>query len=821
MKRTLLLAIMLVFAGFLSQAQVLLDEDFSSGTFPPSGWSISDHAANWSAVATANAGGQAPEVRLNWAPQFNATSRLESPALDLSGNESGLVSISFRHMVDHYGGPYQIGLAYSNNGGDWQTIWNVSPTANIPAQVMAFQLDADDFPVNSDNVKIGLFFSGSSYNINYWYIDDVKIVLPLGLDLAMSELLVPDFFVDDVPVTGVVENMGMEEIFSFDLNWQINDGTVYTENFSGLSIPFGSSYNFETEGLIESVPGSYTISVYVSNVNGQESDDNADNDMLQKTFSVPSGSVAYRPLFESFSSSTCPPCAPFNTGVMNPFVANNIGNMSIIKYQMSWPAPGDPYYTPEGGIRRVYYGVNAVPSLVVDGSFVATNQGAVDNAFQAGLSRQAFMELSGTSSMDGTIINVDVEILPYLTLSDLRLHVVVVEKTTYDNATSNGETEFHYVMMKMIPDAEGTTINLTDGEAYNNSFSMDLSGTNIEEFDDLAVVLFIQDHPSRMVFQSAFTAHDEVFTIDFDIDNLSEGIELDGVVNVSFSGPVTFTDGSEITNTNVHELITYTSFDKEGSPVPFTASISEDKKSITIAPDELLDYNTQYFVEIASVMGPGGFITEPVSIVFTTRTTYGAPVTTFDVIDDGVDVPVDHVFTIEFNQPVRHADGSEITFLNIGQLITFRENDLQGDAVAFTATINTEKTAITVDPLANLAGNQLFVLGVGALMGIDNEVSDPVHISFTTQEALFVNEFDPASINIYPNPAHANIFIELPQVHGDVNVRLFHINGQLVYDARTQGSTVKIDSSQFSAGIYFVEIIADGKIARRKVTVAH
>jgi hypothetical protein len=506
---------------------------------------------------------------------------------------------------------------------------------------------------------------------------------------------------------------------------------------------------------------------------------------------------------------------------MNPFVANNIDNLSIIKYQMNWPGAGDPYFTQEGGTRRLYYGVSGVPSLVVDGSFVSTTQAAVNNAFQAGLSRQAFMELSGTSSMDGTTISVDVEIMPYLTISDLRLHVVVVEKTTYGNATSNGETEFHYVMMKMIPGAEGTTISLVDGELYSNSFTMDLSGTFVEDFEDLAVVLFIQDHPSRQVFQSAFTAHDEVFSIDFDIENLSEGIELDGVVNVSFSGPVTFTDGTEITNANVHELITYTSFNKEGTPVPFTATITADKKNITIVPDELLDFNTQYFVEIASVMGPGGEITEPVSIVFTTRTTYGAPVTTFDVIDDGIDVPVDHTFTMTFNQPVRHADGSEITFLNIGQLITFRKDDLQGNAVAFTASINTEKTAITVDPLANLAGNQLYVLGVGALMGLDNEVSEPVYISFTTEEALFVNEFDPASINIYPNPARGNIFIELPQVHGDVNIRLYHINGQLVYDARTQGSTVKIDSSRFSAGIYFVEIIADGKIARKKVTVAH
>ncbi|MFN2394275.1 MAG: T9SS type A sorting domain-containing protein [Bacteroidales bacterium] len=819
MKRTLLLTTILFISGFLSPAQVLLEENFSSGTFPPAGWSISAHTANWSAAATSNAGGQAPEARFTWTPQFNAVSRLESLSLDLSSNESGVVSISFRHMVDHYGGTFQIGLAYSDNGGEWQNIWTVSPSANIPAQTISLQLDTDDFPVNSDDVRIGFFFSGASFNINDWYIDDLKIVVPLAFDLAMKEILVPDFFVEDVPVTGVVENLGMDEITSFDINWQLNDGAVNTESFSELSIPFGSTYFIETEGLIENEPGTYTLAVFVSNVNGQESDDNPDNDMLEKTISVPSGSVVYRPLFESFSSSTCPPCAPFNTNVMNPFIENNINDLSIIKYQMNWPGSGDPYYTPEGGERRFYYGISAVPSLFVDGNSVATTAVAVNNAFQEGISRQAFMELTGTSSIDGTTITVDAEILPYLTISDLRLHVVVVEKTTYDNATSNGETEFHYVMMKMIPDAEGTTINLTDGEIYSNSFTIDLSNTNIEEFDDLAVVLFIQDYPSRMVFQSAFTFHEETIAIDFDVEDLSEGIELDGIVNVSFSSPVTFTDGLEITNENVHELVTYTIFDKQGETVAFTAAISDDKKNITITPDELLDFNTQYFVEIASVMGPGGTITEPVSIVFTTRTTYGAPVATFDVIDESTDVPVDHTFTVEFNQPVRHADGSEITFLNIGQLITFRKDNLDGDVVNLSSAINEDKTVITLNPLADLLPDQQYVLGIGELMGLDDEISEPVYVTFTAADALSAGTFDLAEINIYPNPASNKFFIDLPSGSGEMHLRLYDISGKLLFSKTTKAQQEVVDIENLKSGVYFVEIISNDYTVRKKIAV--
>lgn len=347
-----------------------------------------------------------------------------------------------------------------------------------------------------------------------------------------------------------------------------------------------------------------------------------------------------------------------------------------------------------------------------------------------------------------------------------------------------------------------------------------LSGGYIRILDGENIVVNIPGNSYTSEASKKFKVIEQDLAIVFDIDDGEVGVDIEGEINIYFNVPVTHTDGSEITNENVTQLISYSTADSAKEDVSFTASISEDKKHIHIAPLDMLDYNTTYMVEIESVMAPNQDITDPVSIIFTTRTTYGAPVSSFDVIDDSIDVPVDHTFTIEFNQPVRRADGSEITFLNIGQLITFRKNDMQGDAVAFTASINTEKTEITVDPLANLTGNQLYVLGVGELMGVDNEISEPVHISFTTADALFVNSFDPSTINIYPNPARNQIFIDLPQVSGEVNVRLYDVNGQLVYGVRTLDGSLRIDSSQFSSGLYFVEIIADGKVARKKITIA-
>ncbi|MEA2041791.1 MAG: hypothetical protein U9N85_04485, partial [Bacteroidota bacterium] len=72
-------------------------------------------------------------------------------------------------------------------------------------------------------------------------------------------------------------------------------------------------------------------------------------------------------LYEEFTSSTCPPCYTFNISYFNDsYLSSNAGTFTLIKYQMSWPSPGDDYYTEEGGTRRSFYGISGVPTLYLD-----------------------------------------------------------------------------------------------------------------------------------------------------------------------------------------------------------------------------------------------------------------------------------------------------------------------------------------------------------------------------------------------------------------------------------------------------------------------
>ena len=73
------------------------------------------------------------------------------------------------------------------------------------------------------------------------------------------------------------------------------------------------------------------------------------------------------PFYELFTSSTCPPCAPANDNLTPIFQDPiNDGEFAVVKYQMSWPGTGDPYYTNEGSARKNVYSVSSVPALFVN-----------------------------------------------------------------------------------------------------------------------------------------------------------------------------------------------------------------------------------------------------------------------------------------------------------------------------------------------------------------------------------------------------------------------------------------------------------------------
>lgn len=588
-----------LFIAQLTFSQTFINENFSGSTWPPAGWGFDGLPNQWSRSATENAGGSAPEAKFTYIQQ-NTTSRIVSPAIDLTGVND--VALTFKYFYDWYANGVSIGVATRFGTGAWEIAWQVSPTGNQGPKSQSVELTN----VGQADFQFCLFISGNLYNVDYWYIDDVKLFVRENLDAGLQSVDVPTYFIDEQDVTGKVINEGINNITSFDINWKLDENAVQTTSFTGLNIATDATYTYTSDQTLVADPGLHTLQVWVSNVNGT-TDDNPENDTITKTIGIPTQTLQRKPLFEEFTSSTCAPCASFNNGVFNPFIDQHGEEIALIKYQMNWPGSGDPYYTAEGGVRRTFYGVSYVPDLMVEGARTATNSGGVNTAFNNGMADPAFVVINGMHLIDGTNITVEANILPYVDLLDVTVQIAVIEKVTTENVATNGETSFHHVMMKMLPDADGTTLNMTAGETTTLTYSHDMIDTNVEEMDDLMVVIFVQDNSNKKVFQSEYSVESEGFPASLSFDPLpgTTGVETFADLTITFSEPVNMVGGGEITNENVASLISLTETDSM-EDFPFVATIDENKSTITITHEGLFDSYTWYTLTCAPVENAAG-----------------------------------------------------------------------------------------------------------------------------------------------------------------------------------------------------------------------
>lgn len=563
MKKIYFLCIVFLSFSFLLNAQTYLFQDFSDNEMPPSGWTIDGFSNLWSTAFSNEAGGAPPEAKFTYT-NTTSVSRFISPEIDLTGVTN--VNFSFKHFLDNYSSGPKIGVATRSGGGDWNIVWEINTTSNIGPEEKIIAITNDD--VGQSDFQVCLYLDGNFYNIDYWYIDDIELYTPYNLDAKLTNISTPWYLLGENEVTGSIKNRGIQDLTSLEISWQVDKGDITVTTVNDLEISTGESLDFTCDGIFDFPVGNHDLDVWISGVNNGI-DDDTDNNMLMKTIHVASSATDRVPLFEEFTSSTCAPCANFNSSFV-PWCNTNEEDITLVKYQMSWPSPGDPYYTEEGGDRRAYYGVSFVPDLYGNGAQVATNIGAVNTFFNAAIELPGFASIIGSNTLNGTEMTIDINMLPYADYSNFRLYVVVFEYLTTGNIGNNGETEFEHVMMKMVPDALGTTLNLTDRQPYAFSQTVDLAGTNIEEWDDLGVAFIFQDYQSQEVFQSGYTIEDGEFDTEAGLSNI-------------------FIDGEPLEDFSPDVFNYYIELPEGTVEIPeVTATPEDDKATIVIVPaDEL------------------------------------------------------------------------------------------------------------------------------------------------------------------------------------------------------------------------------------------
>ncbi len=415
---------------------------------------------------------------------------------------------------------------------------------NNVSLTLGVQVDQSTFWSWGDNVQSLNTATGGNSDISdnsYWAF--FAGAQP-DYDVA-NEAISIDAYVEEniaVVVSGEFFNNGAQTVTSLDVEYTIDGGAVVSETIGGLNVaPFsGGSYTFTTQwtpvkgtsALIEA----QNVETVITQVNGNN-DVNPGDNTIDADVNVHVPGTDRKPVLEQITSSTCPPCLPGNANVLA-ILANYQGEFSKINYQADFPGTGDPYYTSEGGARRAFYGINSIPSMQTDGSIAFLNSNSYTaQIFEDALAVPAFTDLTtegsvttyvNASVVDGAIVldttyrvKVSATISPLVDMpAGLRLQMSVQEDLTFNNVKTNGETEFHDVLKKMIPNENGTVLSaITSGSDLTVTDSFDFQAPyilppnannpvdltenhTVEEWDDLRVASWVQDFTTGEVWQS-------------------------------------------------------------------------------------------------------------------------------------------------------------------------------------------------------------------------------------------------------------------------------------------------------------------------------
>ncbi len=753
MKKTLLLTLALFLSAsvFAQNESVILRETFDSMSIP-TGWRTSDNCTdNWLVSTTNRAGGEANELKFNSDPKAIGISRIITAPVNLSGTST--VTISFRHFFDKKSISAALGVATSsNNGQNWNIAW--SQTYSEGGQYNVIQsIKTPD--LGKENVVFCIYFQGSSNNINGWYFDDIEINSLVPIDAKAQNINMGNIVPAGDNIVGFsVQNTGSETITSFEAEFSINGETI-TESFETELAQYETK-QFTFEKTINLTPDNYSGILTITSVNGQD-DQNTVNNTIRKDIRVALNKVQRLPMFEHFSSSTCSSCVPLERTIQE-LRDNNPGKYTYTKYVMNWPSPGDPYYNEEGGKRKNFYNVGGVPFLAYNGigrSNKAVTQEELDDIYNS----PAFVDIKGAFNTEGNTINVIADIMSYIDIDNVKVHISVNEKTTTGNFTYDyGLKEFHHVMMKMFPNAEGSTVSLTTGSRQHFEFSHDMSTTFNEEIEDLEVALWIQDIETGEILNSRYLY--EYCAHPYPVQNLQ--LTNDGNLSISWEAP------------------------EQGSPLAYNLYVN----------NELVLENT---TEMSySVENPDGFYgVEVVALYENDVKSIGA----VDKIIIGCHAPVNISHKLEtFAEDFDYKHKVTLTW------------DAVDEAEFYTVYVNGEKLSDVNETtfVTGFDNNGTYIYTVTSTCNsVESEHSEACVVFL---EVTGIEETD-ANIGIYPNPVNDKLYIET-----DVEVKevsIYDIYGRRQSIVNGQQPTV-LDVSNLKSGIYIININTEnGNIVRR------
>lgn len=559
-------------------------------------------------------------------------------------------------------------------------------------------------------------------------------------------------------------------------------------------------------------------------------------------------------LIEEFTNASCGPCANQNPA-FNVLLNANTENVVSIKYQTAFPGydPMNQHNPGQISTRLGYYpGITGVPTAIIDGKLPVLGQypGHTGNAYDGapaaysqtmlnhatGFTSPFEIELNYTYTPEAITVTATATCTEAVS-GNLKFHIAVIEKEIKFSSPpgSTNEKDFSHVMKKMLPSAGGSSMSnaYEVGEEFTTTQSWTFA--NIYDFNEIAVVAFIQDNTSKAVHQAAYNGSSEMepafsydvaalsvsglpeytceavvtpsieirnnggepltaLTIDYVLNDVNETIEWTG--NLDFFetetvslGEITFTEEAtnllSVTLSNPNASVDENSANDNITADVIIAAYSTLDIKLEVRTDnypgdnswEIRNSNNQVVASASYVAGPG-------------QAGAGGP----DALKTKIhEISLDPFDCYEFKLKDSYGDG--MSYGPASAFFGYKIFDADGNVI-----------------IQKLQKN--FNFGYETVSGL------------RTTDFVKVDDHTPlTSIEMYPNPTRSNVNIAFQLTEADhVTVKIVNILGQVVktIDLGTLSSghsTKNIDVSNLSSGLYLININTKDSQVVRKLTI--
>lgn len=450
-----------------------------------------------------------------------------SPVLDLLTGVVGS-SVWMKFDLYYFAGTYQakteqLKIKVRTFGGSWTDLATVS-SSNWETKYYDLSAYAG-IPV----VEVALWYNDGTGWLFGAAIDNFVVFEPASIDGSVTNIVTLDPLTKSqgpFTIEGTFVNYSASAITDMTLNYSIDSGTAVTDVLTGLNIAPFTQYEFAHStdwDITASTAGTHNIDVWATGINFSV-DVNAANDHFDKDVELFESGTDRVVLFESFTSSTCGPCASYNPGMDNnithsaTYAVNTVGSqVAMVKYQMNWPSPGtDPNYNADGAARQSFYGVNGIPDPYLNGIGYDDNTAGPHTQLLENIALKAIMDVEVNTTIEDLEITVDVVVDPLLNNIGIgnKLFIAVVEETVNHTTQTNGETEFYFVTRKMLPNGNGVTVGnlvantpLTFSQSYTFTDRAVTAGSfNLwNEIANIKVIAWVQNSTTKKMHQAGIS----------------------------------------------------------------------------------------------------------------------------------------------------------------------------------------------------------------------------------------------------------------------------------------------------------------------------